>query len=246
MARIRTVKPEYWSSEQILDLSIPARLLFIGLWNFCDDAGIHPASPRTLKAEVFPADNIDVVPLIEEIEAQRLIARYEVGEKPYWYITGWQHQKIDRPTFKHPLPDGTVPRSHDDVRRVFDEYSTSPHPRKGRESKGKESKGKDEKKHSSSSDDDGHRLFDLFWRAYPRKTHKKEARQAFTRLKPDRALVLEMVQALEWQQRQSEWTEDNGRFIPYPASWLQARRWEDEIPDPPVKKHSNPLFAGGR
>lgn len=37
MPRIRTIKPEYWTSEQVLDLSIPARLAFIGLWNFCDD-----------------------------------------------------------------------------------------------------------------------------------------------------------------------------------------------------------------
>lgn len=124
MARIRTVKPEFWASEQILDLSIPARLLFVGLWNFCDDAGIHPASPRTLKAEVFPADDVNVLPLIEEIKQQGLIAEYEVHGKPYWNVTGWHHQKIDRPTFKYLLPNGTVPRSHEDVRRVFVEYSS--------------------------------------------------------------------------------------------------------------------------
>ena len=54
MSRIRTVKPEFWTSEQIIACSPIARLLFIGLWNFCDDNGVHPASYIRLKAEVFP------------------------------------------------------------------------------------------------------------------------------------------------------------------------------------------------
>ena len=125
MARIRTVKPEYWSSEQPMNLSRDARLLFIGLWNFCDDAGIHPASYRTLKAEVFPGEDIDVAPLVEEMLTQGLLILYQVGDKAYWRVTGWHHQKIDKPTFKHPLPNGKVPRSHDDVKASFDEYSSS-------------------------------------------------------------------------------------------------------------------------
>ncbi len=44
MARIRTTKPEFWSSAQIIELSRDARLLFIGMWNFCDDNGRHKAS----------------------------------------------------------------------------------------------------------------------------------------------------------------------------------------------------------
>ena len=56
MSRIRTVKPEFWTSEQIIACSPIARLLFIGLWNFCDDNGVHPASYIRLKAEVFPPD----------------------------------------------------------------------------------------------------------------------------------------------------------------------------------------------
>jgi len=50
MARIRTIKPEFWVSEQVGECSPNARLLFIGMWNFCDDRGVHPAKPnRSLK-----------------------------------------------------------------------------------------------------------------------------------------------------------------------------------------------------
>ncbi|MNK59155.1 hypothetical protein D3C87_782550 [compost metagenome] len=108
MARIRTVKPEYWSSEQVMSLSLHARLAFIGLWNFCDDGGNHPASAKTFKAEVFPSDDlsaVDVQHLVDELLAQGLIAPYEAGSKAYWHVTGWKrHQRIDKPTIKHPPP----------------------------------------------------------------------------------------------------------------------------------------------
>lgn len=113
MSRIRTVKPEFWTSEQILNLSLNARLFFIGMWNFCDDRGIHPASLRTIKANVFPADDIEVGPLINELLKENLIEAYSVDTKDYWRVTGWKHQKIDKPTYKHPLPDGEVNRKND-------------------------------------------------------------------------------------------------------------------------------------
>lgn len=46
MARIRTIKPEFWTAEQVMELSRDARLLFIGMWNFCDDAGVHQRHTR--------------------------------------------------------------------------------------------------------------------------------------------------------------------------------------------------------
>lgn len=107
MARIRSVKPEYWTSEQVMDCSMIARLAFIGMWNFCDDAGIHPASAKTLKAEVFPADEIlisEVQLLVDELINVGLIFEYEVAGKTYWQVTGWYHQKIEKPNFKHPKP----------------------------------------------------------------------------------------------------------------------------------------------
>src|SRR5690606_30450432 len=105
MARIRTIKPEFWTSEQVMNCSPMARLLFIGLWNFCDDAGNHVASPKTIKANVFPGDDItstDVQRLLDELSSNELIDYYSFENKDFLHITGWHHQKIDRPTYKHP------------------------------------------------------------------------------------------------------------------------------------------------
>ncbi|MFK0376509.1 hypothetical protein [Pandoraea sp. NPDC090278] len=94
-----------------MDVSRDARILFIGMWNFCDDAGIHSANEKRLKAEVFPADDLttaDVRRMVDELLRVGLLAEYEVAGQRFWIVTGWHHQKIDQPTFKHPGPDGTV------------------------------------------------------------------------------------------------------------------------------------------
>lgn len=133
MARIRTVKPEFWSSEQVMECSPMARLLFIGLWNFCDDAGNHVASAKTVKAEIFPGDDIsstDVQGMLDDLSSNSLIAFYTNGDKEFLHVTGWRkHQKIDKPTYKHPA------FSEDDRRTVVE---ASPPEGKGMEGKGKE------------------------------------------------------------------------------------------------------------
>ena len=68
--------------------------------------------------------------------------------------------------------------------------------------------------------------FDRFWEVYPRKVKKQEAWRAF--LKVDVSLDV-LLQALEKQKKNPQWLEDGGRFVPYPASWLNERRWEDEV-----------------
>ena len=85
-------------------------------------------------------------------------------------------------------------------------------------------------------------LFDRFWGAYPRKVSKADARKAFAKLNPDGELVEAMLRALDWQKRLPEWTKDGGQFIPSPATWLNARRWEDEpegSPTPPTKQEGS-------
>ena len=70
--------------------------------------------------------------------------------------------------------------------------------------------------------------FDRFWHAYPRRTAKGDARKAWAKLAPEAALVERILEALVWQTRQPDWLRDGGTYIPYPASWLRAERWDDE------------------
>ena len=70
--------------------------------------------------------------------------------------------------------------------------------------------------------------FFLFWNAYPKKKSKADAEKAFKKLKPDERLLDIMLSTLEEQKRSTDWQRDKGQFIPYPATWLNGRRWEDE------------------
>lgn len=129
MARIRTIKPEFWTSEQVMECSTTSRLLFIGMWNFCDDAGNHPASFLTLKAEVFPSDELKIdyiKELLEELIAVGLVEEYEAGGKRYWHVTGWHHQRIEKPNFKHPPHENRRPVEERSTtnRRPVEERST--------------------------------------------------------------------------------------------------------------------------
>jgi hypothetical protein len=121
MARIRSIKPEFWTPEQIMECSTNARLLFIGLWNFCDDEGRHPESVRRLKAEVFPGDDLTlegVQSLVDELVAHGLIDVYETAQgEGFWQVTGWHHQRIDKPQ------DSRFPPLSECIPRTFQERS---------------------------------------------------------------------------------------------------------------------------
>jgi hypothetical protein len=106
MARIRTIKPEFWTSDQVVECSIPARLLFIGIWNFCDDGGNHPYTPKTIKMQVFPGDDFttqDIESMLAELMANKLIVRYTADGKQYLHVTGWKHQMIKKAAYKYPV-----------------------------------------------------------------------------------------------------------------------------------------------
>lgn len=80
--------------------------------------------------------------------------------------------------------------------------------------------------------------FDKFWAAYPKKTAKQDAKKAWAKLKPDEELLNKIITSLERQKKTEQWTSDSGQYIPYPATWLNGRRWEDEVEPPKSTNNS--------
>ena len=70
--------------------------------------------------------------------------------------------------------------------------------------------------------------FGAFWSAYPKKVGKGAAEKAFSKLSP--SLLPQMLSAIDAQKQSDQWKKDGGQFIPNPATWLNQRRWEDELP----------------
>lgn len=99
MARIRTIKPDFWTDEKIVELDFAARLFFVGSWNFADDNGNLQRSARKLKMQIFPADAIDCEPIIQSLLAHGLLTEYEVNGEKFLHINGFRkHQVINRPS----------------------------------------------------------------------------------------------------------------------------------------------------
>lgn len=99
MARIRTIKPDFWTDEKVTECSMSARLLFIGIWNFADDNGNLQRSAKKVKMQVFPADAVDCEPLIQELIAHGMLIEYSVSGDLFLHIKGFKkHQVINRPS----------------------------------------------------------------------------------------------------------------------------------------------------
>lgn len=71
--------------------------------------------------------------------------------------------------------------------------------------------------------------FDSFWKAYPKKKSKGQAEKAFVKVNPDDTLLAIILAAIKKAMESPEWLKDDGKWIPYPATWLNAKGWEDEI-----------------
>ena len=70
--------------------------------------------------------------------------------------------------------------------------------------------------------------FEKFYRAYPKKVKKQEVKKWFKKNKPSNELFSSIIDSLEQFRASSDWQKDGGQFIPYPSTWLNQKRWEDE------------------
>lgn len=87
-------------------------------------------------------------------------------------------------------------------------------------------------KTSRASRSDLAERFDQFWAAYPKKKSRGDAEKAWATLRPDEQLHDRLLQAIERAKTSADWRRENGQFIPYPATWLRAKGWEDAIDAP--------------
>ncbi|RMV81249.1 helix-turn-helix domain-containing protein [Pseudomonas amygdali] len=71
--------------------------------------------------------------------------------------------------------------------------------------------------------------FDIFWHLYPNKKGKAAAEKAWKKLKVTDDLFTLIANGLAKQCASKAWTKDEGQFIPHPSTWLNGKRWEDEV-----------------
>lgn len=97
MARIRTVKPSYFSDAKVCRLSIEAQLLFVGIWCFADSAGLLWDDPDQIQMDVFPSrPHVKVGALLDELLLSGMLVQLETtaGRRVLWVKNFGEHQRI--------------------------------------------------------------------------------------------------------------------------------------------------------
>lgn len=102
--------------------------------------------------------------------------------------------------------------------------------------RGEENKNKNKKRRDESNSPKGSHLqtlVDSIWDAWPkpRQKNKGDVEKSLKRINPSPELLAGMLAKIEALKKSAGWKKDNYQYVPYPASWLNAKGWEDEVED---------------
>jgi hypothetical protein len=224
----RIVKESICTSDTIDQLTWFEEAFFYRLIVNCDDHGRMDARPAILKARMFPLKSAkavseeDIKRTLNRLSGIELIMLYECSGRPYLQLITWEnHQQIRAKKSKYPAYDSTCNQMiSDDIKCPRNPIQSNPI----------------QSNPIQSESNLCENLFNSFWDAYPRKTAKVKALKAWQKISPNEELLNTILSALSSQKESEEWRRDDGRYIPYPASWLNGRRWEDEVDEPEQPK----------
>lgn len=240
--RIRSIKPEFWRSEDITSLPISSRLTFIGLWNYADDNGVGDAREAVIAADLYAEDiardfteaSVRVHDDLNALENAGLIVRYMVGKKRLLHITTWsEHQVINRPSKGHcyPLPTAETVEAYRDSLRTQGGLTEPSLPGAGEQG----SRGTGEQGITTSPEPpvpatEPKRAtyppeFDEWWRTYPKHKNgsKKDAYAEWRK-------ATKIIAPAELLRLTSEYADHPGvsdvDYCPDAHRWLKGHKWE--------------------
>lgn len=234
MARIRTVKPDFFRHELLQDLEITyagkcPMLVFEALWGHCDKAGRFEWKPRMLKLDILPFLPFDMAETLGILEKAGMIQKYTVNGCEYGLIpTFTEHQRIGgkeaQDPEKHPAPNSEAKvKKRGSSREALGKHQGL------QEGKGREGNidvvvPQNENTYSVA--------FLRFWTVWPSSSRKGSKGPCWEKWrKSDFDLVSdEIIAHVEALKRSTDWTKDGGAFIPAPLVYLNNRRWEGAEP----------------
>ena len=220
----RIIKESICASDTIDGLSWFEEVLFYRLMVNVDDYGRFDARTAILKARLFPLKSSVTEKQIEQaivrMNETGILIAYTVSGKPYLQLSTWaKHQSIRNKRSKYPSTDERDDEPLESNCKQL-QATASKCPRNPIQSES----------NPNPTPAQQEEAFSAFWTAYPNKKAKPAALKAFTKLKPGAALLDEMLKAIATQKQWAQWQKDNGQYIPMPSTWLNQRRWEDELP----------------
>lgn len=239
MARARNIKPAFFTNELLGTEDPMISLTFAGLWCLADKMGILEDRPLRIKAELFPyRDSLDVNGYLSVLARLGFIVRYENDGRRFIQVCNFRKHQSPHHTEKakgFPFPSDpkslipsdngyvTVTQPVNDGKHRVSERSDSLIPDSGFT----DSLIPDSLQEPQTSLLDG--SFDEFWKVYPNRKNKSKAEAAWKKIKMTPELYGEIMRSLAVQVRSHAWTKSNGEFVPHPTTWLNGKRWQDEV-----------------
>jgi len=206
MARIRTIKPEFFTSEDIVSMTPLARLFYVALWCESDREGRLEWKPGTFKMRYLPGDACDIKTLSGELVERGLIVLYTVDGKAYAEIPKFtRHQVINN-------------RESDSAIPTREHASSTRAPRVKAEGKGR--KGREGKEPATA--------FAEFWEAWPKNERKQDKAKCADKWKASEldGLLPAILADIETKRKTEKWQKG---FIEAPEVYINNRRWEDGV-----------------
>lgn len=244
MARARNIKPAIMANEELGEMQPVERLLFIYLWMLADREGRLEDRPKRIKAEALPYDEADADAILQKLHRSGFILRYSVeGQRIIQVLNFAKHQAphIREQASSLPAynPETVDPEpSREKAQPEHNLGSAEPSPRSPdcgfsdcgfSDSLIPDPMPADAGPSQAPARNELIESFNRFWKLYPNRKDKAKANKAWHKLKPDAALVNQIFEALAKQCASADWLKSDGQFIPLPTTWLNNRRWEDEV-----------------
>jgi hypothetical protein len=243
MARIRTIKPDFWDSPDTAKASYRTRLFYIAMWNWADDWGVGIASPKQLVAFAFPHDD-DVSPadypsLAKEVADCFGVVFYMVAERPYYCIPAWdKHQRTERKAVRvNPTPDMATSLMFTGVSEAPTLAAEEPSlvkeertPEREREREREEEREKNLSLVATKSSE-VIELFDWAYSHWPKRVKRDEALEKFKAVSKSEspAMIAECIQVFG----DAYAATTAKQYVPALGVWLNQKRWTDELPTSP-------------
>jgi hypothetical protein len=248
----RILRAELMNSDRWLDLhSDSARLAFLCLLPLADDFGNFEGGNRRLfrwlQARTQVKSEADAIKIISDLMDADLIRPYKTDAGDFWHIPRFQSERtyMCRRVPQSPWDDPEIMRRA----KHYREY----HAARRLENKEKLAKSESNQTLARVESDSNQSLgvgvgvgvgveekkdraksaidlvgFDRFWQAYPRKTSKQASVKAWIALHPNEALQAQIIAAIAQHKKSMQWADP--KYIPHPSTWLNGKRWEDELP----------------
>jgi hypothetical protein len=264
MSRTRLIKPALFENELLGQMDGDTVLTFIGLWCMADREGRLEDRPLRLKAKLFPYRQVSIENALSQLEEGGFLIRYTINEEAFIHVVNFaKHQhphRAEQASVIPPVPsnlptkDGRttdqgllkdIPCTVDagpsplTLNPLLDTLTLNQSSPDGEQVVGVEQHiVKASRPRKAKLSPEGNPDFMAFWEAYPRKMSKPAAFAAW--IKAKLPAIADILAAVEAQTASEQWQKDGGKFIPYPTTWINGERWNDQFPKPPtISEYAN-------